>query len=74
MTGWLNLALGLVSLINYVLTKLDEAQKRKVWEAARASELGRMSDEFIKQAKDAAARVDALPDDQLRDADPNSRD
>jgi hypothetical protein len=73
-TGWLNLALGLIQLVNYVMAKLDEAQKQRVWEEARKGSLGKLADEFIEKAKDAGARVDALPDDQLRNADPNSRD
>jgi hypothetical protein len=70
-TVWLNLALGLINVINFVLSKLDEAQKRKVWEEALKTELGRMQESEIQKALAARLSVDVSPE-RLRDPDPDS--
>ena len=72
MTVWLNLALGLIQVVNYVLDKLDEAQKRKVWEEVLKTKLGAIADEQIQIALAARLSVDTSPE-RLRAPDPNSR-
>ena len=71
MTVWLNFALGLIQLVNFVMTKLDEAQKRKVWEEALKTELGRIQESEIQKALAARLSVDVSPE-RLRDPDPDS--
>jgi hypothetical protein len=70
-TVWLNLALGLINVINFVLTKLDEAQKRKVWEEALKTELGRIQESEIQKALAARLAVDVSPE-RLRDPSSDS--
>jgi putative copper export protein len=71
-TVWLNLALGLVQVIGFVMTKLDEAQKRKVWEEAMKTKLGAIADVQISQAVLARLSVDTSPE-RLRAPDSDSR-
>ena len=71
MTVWLNFALGLIQLVNFVMTKLDEAQKRKVWEEALKTELGRIQESEIQKALAARLSVDVSPE-RLRDPSADS--
>ena len=71
MTVWLSVALGLIQIVNYCMTKMDEAQKRQVWEAARKTEFGKVANAEIEKAKAAAATVDLDPSG-LRAAGPDS--
>ena len=71
MIGWLNLALGLVQIVNHIITRLDEAQKHKVWAEVQKTELGRISREEINKAIAARLAVDVSPE-RLRDPSPDS--
>lgn len=71
MTVWLNFALGLIQLVNFVMTKLDEAQKRKVWEEALKTDLGRIQESEIQKALAARLSVDVSPE-RLRDPSSDS--
>ena len=73
MTGWLNLALGLVGILNFIFKKFDEAQKLKVWEEVLKSEMGNYAEKIRSAANAARSESDAIPDSMLRDPDPNSR-
>ena len=71
MIGWLNLALGLVQIVNQIITRLDEAQKHKVWSELQKAEIGKMIDEKITLAAAARLAVDVSPE-RLRDPSPDS--
>jgi hypothetical protein len=70
-TVWLSLALGLIQIVNIIMSKLDEAQKKQVWEATAKTELGKTAHEQIAKAQAASASV-VLDPGGLRAPDPDS--
>jgi hypothetical protein len=77
-TAWLKLALGLVALVQWIMTRLDEAERRRVVAAMLTKEVedyARSEIERVAAVRDAVERgARAAPGGVLDPHDPNLRD
>lgn len=70
MTAWLKLALGLVALVQWIMTRLDEAERRQVAAALTEKVLRDEIDRIIDDMRRAGAEpggVSEPPDRYFRD-------
>ena len=78
MTAWLNLALGLIAVTQWVMSKLDEAERRRAVKAILTKEVedyARAEIERVAAVRDAVERrARAAPDGVLDPNDPFARD
>ena len=70
---WVQLVLGLVGLASSIIAMLKERNTLAQAEAAVIAQQLQRTLASVQKATDARAAVDAIPDDRLRDPDPNSR-
>jgi hypothetical protein len=61
-TAWLKLALGLVALIQWIMTRLDEAERRKVAAALTEKVLRDEIDKIVADMRRAGAEPGGVSD------------
>jgi hypothetical protein len=61
-TAWLKLALGLVALIQWIMTRLDEAERRKVTAALTEKVLRDEIDKIVADMRRAGAEPGGVSD------------
>lgn len=71
---WLQIILGLVGLASAILTRLRETNQLSQAEALIVAKQLQKALDNVQKANAAHAAVRDIPDERLRDPDPNSRD